>query len=48
MSDRSEVKRRRLRFGMVGGGVGSFISPVHRIAARIDDKYQLVSATLPL
>ena len=32
----------RLRLGMIGGGSGAFIGAVHRIAARIDDKYQLV------
>ena len=34
---------RRLRLGMVGGGEGSFIGAVHRIAARIDDRYELVA-----
>jgi predicted dehydrogenase len=34
---------RRLRLGMVGGGQGAFIGAVHRIAARIDDRYQLVA-----
>jgi predicted dehydrogenase len=37
---------RRLRLGMVGGGPGGFIGAVHRIAARIDDKYELVAAAL--
>ena len=32
----------KLRLGMVGGGEGAFIGAVHRIAARIDDEYQLV------
>jgi predicted dehydrogenase len=32
----------KLRLGMIGGGSGAFIGAVHRIAARIDDKYQLV------
>jgi predicted dehydrogenase len=35
--------RRRLRLGMVGGGQGAFIGGVHRIAARIDDRYELVA-----
>jgi predicted dehydrogenase len=35
--------RRRLRLGMVGGGQGAFIGAVHRIAARIDDRYELVA-----
>lgn len=34
---------RRLRLGMVGGGEGAFIGGVHRIAARIDDRYELVA-----
>ncbi len=32
----------KLRLGMVGGGQGAFIGAVHRIAARIDDEYELV------
>ena len=35
--------RRRLRLGMVGGGQGAFIGAVHRIAARLDDRYELVA-----
>src|SRR5690348_13821968 len=31
---------------MVGGGPGAFIGAVHRIAARLDDKYELVAAAL--
>lgn len=34
---------RRLRLGMVGGGEGAFIGAVHRLAARMDDEYQLVA-----
>jgi predicted dehydrogenase len=37
---------RRLRLGMVGGGDGAFIGAVHRIAARIDDGYELVAGAL--
>jgi predicted dehydrogenase len=32
----------KLKLGMIGGGSGAFIGAVHRIAARIDDKYELV------
>jgi predicted dehydrogenase len=32
-----------IRLGMVGGGQGAFIGGVHRIAARIDDQYDLVA-----
>jgi len=35
--------RRRRRLGMVGGGQGAFIGGVHRIAARMDDRYELVA-----
>jgi predicted dehydrogenase len=38
--------RRRLRLGMVGGGEGAFIGAVHRIAARLDDQYELVAGAL--
>ena len=38
--------QRRLRLGMVGGGQGAFIGAVHRIAARIDDQYELVAGAL--
>ena len=31
---------------MVGGGEGAFIGAVHRIAARIDDQYELVAGAL--
>jgi predicted dehydrogenase len=32
----------RIRYGMVGGGEGAFIGAVHRMAARLDDSYELV------
>ena len=38
--------RRRLRLGMVGGGTGAFIGAVHRMAARLDDRYELVAGAL--
>ncbi len=34
---------RRLRAGMVGGGVGANIGVVHRYALRLDDRYELVA-----
>jgi predicted dehydrogenase len=37
---------RRLRLGVVGGGPGSFIGPVHRNAARLDDRFEIVAAVL--
>jgi predicted dehydrogenase len=36
----------RIRYGMVGGGQGAFIGAVHRLAARIDDRYELVAGAL--
>ncbi len=36
----------RIRLGMVGGGNDAFIGGVHRIASRIDDRYQLVAGAL--
>ena len=35
--------QRKLRMGMVGGGPGAFIGPVHRIAAELDGRIQLVA-----
>ncbi len=43
---RSTAAPRRVRLGMVGGGQGAFIGGVHRIAARIDDRYELVAGAL--
>jgi predicted dehydrogenase len=40
------IVKRRLRLGMVGGGDGAFIGAVHRIAARLDDCYDLVAGAL--
>jgi predicted dehydrogenase len=40
------VQGGRIRLGMVGGGEGAFIGAVHRIAARIDDQYELVAGAL--
>lgn len=37
---------RRIRLGMVGGGEGAFIGAVHRIASRLDDRYEMVSGAL--
>ncbi|MEM8956906.1 MAG: Gfo/Idh/MocA family oxidoreductase [Pseudomonadota bacterium] len=33
----------RIRLGMVGGGRDAFIGGVHRIAARLDDRFELVA-----
>ncbi len=37
---------RRIRLGVVGGGGGALIGPVHRIAARLDDRFELVAGVL--
>ena len=34
---------RRLRLAVVGGGPGSFIGAMHRQAARLDDRYEIVT-----
>lgn len=39
----TEKREARIRLGMVGGGSGAFIGAVHRIAARIDDQFDLVA-----
>ena len=36
----------RIRLGMVGGGTGAFIGGVHRIAARLDDRFELRAGAL--
>src|SRR5437879_242122 len=42
----TDETKRRLRLGMVGGGPGAFIGAVHRIAARMDDRFELVAGAL--
>lgn len=39
----AKEERRRLRLGLVGGGPTRFIGRVHRIAARMDDRFELVA-----
>ena len=46
VSGRNENLGRRIRLGMVGGGNDAFIGGVHRIAARIDDRFELVAGAL--
>ncbi|MBV8815832.1 MAG: Gfo/Idh/MocA family oxidoreductase [Verrucomicrobia bacterium] len=36
-------ERRKIRAGMVGGGPGAGIGETHRIAMRLDDRYELVA-----
>lgn len=40
---RNDGAGRRIRLGMVGGGRDAFIGAVHRIASRIDDRFELVA-----
>lgn len=40
------VLGRRLRLGVIGGGPESFIGGMHRLAARLDDCYELVAGVL--
>ena len=37
---------RRLRLGVIGGGPGSVIGEVHRTAARLDDRFEVVGGVL--
>jgi predicted dehydrogenase len=48
MSDNTVIQLlgRRLRLAVIGGGPGSFIGAMHRQAARLDDRYELVAAAL--
>jgi predicted dehydrogenase len=41
-----DAMARRLKLGMVGGGQGAFIGAVHRIAARLDDRFEVVAGAL--
>jgi predicted dehydrogenase len=43
---RTAAVARRIRLGMVGGGQGAFIGGVHRMAARLDDRYELIAGAL--
>ncbi|MGV8936482.1 MAG: Gfo/Idh/MocA family protein [Allorhizobium sp.] len=42
----TETRAPRIRLGMVGGGAGAFIGGVHRMAARLDDRFDLVAGAL--
>lgn len=46
VTGRNENLGRRIRLGMVGGGNDAFIGGVHRIASRIDDRFELVAGAL--
>jgi predicted dehydrogenase len=46
VKDTAIRRGRKLRLGMVGGGRGAFIGAVHRMAARLDDRFDLVAGAL--
>lgn len=41
-----ETATPRIRLGMVGGGAGAFIGGVHRMASRLDNRFELVAGAL--
>lgn len=45
-ASKTEERVAKIRLGMVGGGQGAFIGAVHRMAARLDDHYDLVAGAL--
>lgn len=45
-ASKTQQRAARIRLGMVGGGQGAFIGAVHRMAARLDDHYDLVAGAL--
>lgn len=46
MTDAFARLGRRLRLAVLGGGPGSFIGPIHRAAARLDDRFEIVAGVL--
>lgn len=36
----------KIRVAMVGGGIGGFIGEIHRMAMRLDDRYELIAGAL--
>jgi predicted dehydrogenase len=42
----SDDIKRPIRWGMVGGGIGGFIGETHRMAARLDGKFNLIAGAL--
>ncbi|MFA7415640.1 MAG: Gfo/Idh/MocA family oxidoreductase [Rhizobium sp.] len=46
LEGKTEARTAKIRLGMVGGGSGAFIGGVHRMAARIDDHFELVAGAL--
>jgi predicted dehydrogenase len=42
-SEEFSMLNRKLRGGMIGGGIGAFIGPVHRMAATVDNEAEFVA-----
>ena len=42
----TEAIGRRIRLAVIGGGLGSVIGEIHRIAARLDGDYEIVASVL--
>ena len=42
----TEAIGRRIRLAVIGGGPGSVIGEIHRIAARLDGDYEIVASVL--
>lgn len=42
----TDLLGRRIRLAVIGGGEGSFIGAMHRQAARMDDRYDIVAGSL--
>jgi predicted dehydrogenase len=42
-----QMMGRRLPLAVGGGGPGSFVGAMHRTAARLDNRYEIVTAALP-
>ena len=46
MTTAFEALGRKLRLGVIGGGTGSFIGPIHRAAALLDRRFDIVAGVL--
>jgi hypothetical protein len=43
VTGKDSLQKRKLRYGMVGGGRDAFIGAVHRKAMALDGEYELVA-----
>src|SRR5579872_5481037 len=43
---KQDIRKRKLRVGIVGGGQGSFIGGVHRIAVELDGQAEVVAGAM--